>query len=284
MIEPQKIWETHTYNQLQVFTLVRDAYGFPAEAVRAIMARMGILRDRAIRKDGKKVNLELNYNPDGTLSYGRLNEDSEYIEVVETRKGFIPRITENGLNVTKLIASKVAKEMTKGKPFKEAVQESVETIEKSANTKDEEKTIMSDYTIIEEMLAAAKKAKELEDRVAALEKQVSDKDEEIELFKDEVSKLTNNNAQLSAEKQKLVKDLNAYENAPLATNKYQQLMEGFGKIQSDMNRIQSEFFEAEKQLATARATFNKADNDRKNTVNKLNALYKDVKSILQIIS
>ena len=284
MIEPQKIWETHTYNQLQVFTLVRDAYGFPAEAVRTIMARMGILRDRAIRKDGKKVNLELNYNPDGTLSYGRLNEDSEYVEVVETTKGFIPRITENGLNVTKLIASKVAKEMTNGKPFKEAVQESVETIEKSANTKDEEKTTMSDYTIIEEMLAAAKKAKELEDRVAALEKQVSDKDEEIELFKDEVSKLANNNAQLSAEKQKLVKDLNAYENAPLATNKYQQLMEGFGKIQTDMNRIQSEFFEAEKQLATARATFNKAENDRKNTVNKLNALYKEVKSILQIIT
>ena len=155
----------------------------------------------------------------------------------------------------------------------------------------EVKTMTNDYEKFQQMIADAQQAECLKEKIKGLEKQIRDKDEEIKLFTEEIedkdlkiSELSSNNSQLTAEKQKLAKDLNAYENAPAMSNKYQQLLEGFGKIQVDMNRIQSEFFEAEKQLATARAAFNKAENDRKNTVNKLNALYKEVKSILQIIT
>lgn len=143
---------------------------------------------------------------------------------------------------------------------------------------------MNDFERFQQILADAQRTEQLILQINDLEKLIKSKEAELEEKDLKIAELVGNNAQLSAEKQMLAKDLNAYENAPAMSNKYQQLMEGLGKIQVDMNRIQSEFFEAEKQLATARAAFNKAENDRKNTVNKLNALYKEVKSILQIIS
>lgn len=143
---------------------------------------------------------------------------------------------------------------------------------------------MNDFERFQQILADAQRTEQLILQIDDLEKLIKSKEAELEEKDLKIAELVGNNAQLSAEKQMLAKDLNAYENAPAMSNKYQQIMEGLGKIQVDMNRIQSEFFEAEKQLATARAAFNKAENDRKNTVNKLNALYKEVKSILQIIS
>lgn len=211
---------------------------------------------------------------------GKINPESEYVEIyTDGRNRTHFRINEKG--VEKIERTLIEEKKNRQQP----------RLIMSVDEKEEKKNMSDNYAFFEELLVNAKKAESLGSVVTDLKKQLSEKDDYIKAFTEELEKkdlkiaeLTENNALLSAEKQKLAKDLNAYENAPLATNKYQHLMGEFGKLQADMNRIQSEFFEAEKQLATARAAFNKAENDRKNTVNKLNALNKEVKSILQIIS
>ena len=261
----------HSTTRVIVQTLAKK-YNTTFRHVYYIMVGLGIyINNRGCNEDKQKV---------WGNTTGKINPESEYVGIyTDNRNRTHFRINEKG--VEKLERTLIDEKKNRQQP----------RLIMSFDEKEEKKNMPANFAIFEEMVAAAKKAEDLEKLVTDLKKQLSEKEDYIKAFTEEleeknlkIAELTGNNAQLSAEKQKLAKDLNAYENAPLATNKYQQLMEGMGKIQADMNRIQSEFFEAEKQLATARATFNKADNDRKNTVNKLNALYKDVKSILQIIS